>query len=438
MKARRIADLKIDEYEFRDWAPNTIGMMDQEDTAALIEAIKKAIKLAEKAQDQVFYGSTDSASNNLLQQIISDHCDYGWFGILHELMQSEMDISINRQLQSELAEFLSERQQTLIGKSQSTTKEKSKSEILGINKLYQEMGLKFDGLDASVFIPVFQHLFYEQELKDYDQALQWARDEAATGKHKSLAADLELALAIAKQNRQRQEEREKNSDQPVELPTRLKDFDHYQSQLMELLNSDDLQLPAKLGIASRLLAWDRALPVQGVWKCCEILTSAYDNQITVSEGAQATLLNTLNELSSESEFAKYAEAFANAWSKKHLRPSPRSQGHYYSSGWSEDSPAVGAIQLFTKLEKPAVVERIVRRFPSQMNQRGSLAVLIECGFHTRARKFCNRLWASPDELDFDDVGNYTKELDAALPEFVALFGNRCIEIVSRNVFCVAS
>ena len=103
------------------------------------------------------------------------------------------------------------------------------------------------------------------------------------------------------------------------------------------------------------------------------------------------------------------------WAKLHLRTNNNNQQNYYYNSSSNDSGfsrIVEAIRLYATLENRSAVERIVRKFPQEVNNRKAIAALIENKFYVQARKICLQNWGTPDVIIYGEKehGRFTKKL----------------------------
>ena len=451
LAAKRISDLSIDEYEFGDWAKRTIGLMDRKDSKKWLTAFNKAAALGAKSSNQMFYsGEGESQATQLLDNLMEEDTDYQWFVLVHDLLQQDeaIDVAIGRSTISRMAEFLSQTRGKLAGKKAKKGSKKSKrksdaagAEIKELDALYRDMGPRFKDLDTAALLPVFQNLFYQQEMKDIDKAIEWAKMESENGRFKSLARTLSLSLGVANASKIYMEQRKAaGKDAPLSAPKRLEKPADYQVGIFELLDGDELKMPAKIGIAVNLISMDYTLPAEGVWKCSDLFAKAYDQKLEIPQNAETAILYSMNSVATDPKYKEKAALFAKAWLGK-LNRKRRNQGHshyWYSSDSDSARPAIEAIKMLSKLNQRSKVDSVLRHYSESASTRATIAALIENDFHSLAKRGYQQITSSPGKLDiYDDKARFNKRLEKSLPEFVKLFGNDASKLAAETFFASA-
>ena len=437
LAAKRINDLKIASHEFRDWSNRLLKDMDRSSSEAWIPVFKKTIELASKNPNQGYYGEGTSVAVSRISSLMNNDVDYDWLKIVHDLHQSDdkLDFSMQTSSHREIAEFLDKRSSAVSGKNS----KKRRNRPATLNALYNDVGGQLADKDTSVLIPAFREMFARWDLDQHDPLIEWAASEVASGKYKELANDIFTALCIDKTYHDyNQYWEDYRKDDSLPSPTRAAELENYHQTLMELLDSSELTTKSKLAIVSTWIAGDWLMPEPCVWKCAQVINNAYDSKLTVDNYVQTGIFYLLNKLEPSTDFAAKTKPLADNWTKVNLRPNKRQQyGGYYNSyqyGNNEFSRMVQAIRLFSKLENRSAVERIVRRFPNEINNRNVVAALIENKFFVQARKICLKNWDNPDQIAYreNEYGKFNKQLDDKLPQFIELFGNDATKLLAET------
>ncbi len=423
MAAKRFSDLKIDAYEFPEYLKRTLSRMDRSDTQQWIAAFDKGNSLMAKAGSNArSYLSQTAGQSEMIAGMINNRADITWFKLLHELIQREggEELWVNTRISSELSSFLAKTYES----ASDNNRKGPAAAVAKLDATYRELGPQFDGSQTDVFIPAFFNFLNSAlDTKELPMAIKWVQGETKNAKHPRLARSLELALMLAKTSddyAQKTKGIDKNEPRGFE---RLETPTEYQSELVRILDGDDLQLGAKFGLAYYFLMWDTTLPTDCVWKCTDMIAQAYASKFTIEEYSETPVLARINDLSEQADFAEKAKPFADAWSKKYLKKRRNQYSSFYSSSDREDRVA-HAVKLFQNLGNKNAVERVIASFPNRAKSRTTVATLITGGHHELARKLCNQMWNNPDELELDESSaSFTAEVEQNLPGFVEQFGN---------------
>ena len=400
MAAKTIKDLGINEHEFGEWALELLPYVDKTDTDKAKAAISKVVTLIKGSRSVSSYSSDNSISSTFVSAAIPE-INKDSLNLLLAIYQDEQftDFSISKELSDLLQTFLKAEYQKQFAKN----KRKRAPITTSMDGLKNQLGSMIGEQSAAPLIIEFHKFFKTLPFKDQ----RWFNKCFArkkTSQYPNLYRMMRLAWLT---RRETIHPSIKRSDKMSAL----------QTEAIAIASDSNTPMQARLPVAIALSIGDERLPVTGVWACCDVISEALDNKISINR-VPIELFEAILKLKTKEGFVESGGKLAKKWTQASV--ANRRSGYRSSPNKS----TYHIIKILAKTDNLPEVKKLLAGMRSTTPDL--LATLVESGLASDARSRSKNLWRQSGVVSAVtkyklEYNNYSKELDQSIPEYAKLF-----------------
>ena len=190
-----------------------------------------------------------------------------------------------------------------------------------------------------------------------------------------------------------------------------------QTEAIAIASDSNTPMQARLPVAIALSIGDERLPVTGVWACCDVISEALDNKISINR-VPIELFEAILKLKTKEGFVESGGKLAKKWTQASV--ANRRSGYRSSPNKS----TYHIIKILAKTDNLPEVKKLLAGMRSTTPDL--LATLVESGLASDARSRSKNLWRQSGVVSAVtkyklEYNNYSKELDQSIPEYAKLF-----------------
>ena len=406
-KAKRFKDLDIPAHEFEDWSKNLLASLSVTAPEQLLSAVSKISKMStEKEVARRIKSNTLPFKSQLIEGVIAKDVNLQSIKLALTVLEKDdlHDVTFSDRLSKSMGGFF-QNEFTKTKSKLTKNKELSSPEASAqaIKQLVDRLGAELGDKDLNVFIPELRQACISIKNADAEPVDKWLQSNESVN-YPKIKNSLRLAFDCSRDTL-KQSQRENKKNPPPERPQQTT---RYLQEIIDFIDDESIPLQSRSRVAVHLVHYD-TLSYQGVANCCQVIAKAYDAGEVFDDFLINQVFNALQLAGDNADLKDSKFAFARSWARSAIK---QKRTNYLRKDVSN------CMKILAHNGEKAEALNLLKK----LDTRGEplfAVTLIELGYYAEAMDQCLTVW---DRNSFStNQAEFTKELEAKLPEFVDRF-----------------